>query len=156
MKITSREAYVLGWVFGRISGESTGKEIGGPVEWAAQRPFSGLAKVLSEAHQIGSIKPDLNAQIAEALDEITHTPDEPEEVQPLEIQGSWELGYYAGKSGRPLAGAFDISQARKTKGMTQTQLADIIGVDQALVSRWESGKVSPNKANLQKLRDALR
>lgn len=106
--MTQREAYVFGWVFGRLNAESK---------------------------KNGS-----------------------EECQPLEIQVSWQLGYYAGKSKRPLAREafdFDIVAARKAKGMTQAQLADAMGVDQPVISRWESGKVSPNKENLAKLKEIL-
>lgn len=155
MKITTREAYVLGWVFGRISAESTKREIGGPIEWAAQRPFNGLGKIISAAHQSHLLTPELEDQIGKALNEITQCPEEPEKVQPLENQCSWDLGYYAGKFKRPLSGAFDIAQTRRAKGITQEQLANIVGVDQALISRWESGKISPNAENLQKLKDAL-
>ena len=40
-------------------------------------------------------------------------------------------------------------------GVTQAQLADAMGVDQAVISRWESGKVSPNAENLAKLKELL-
>lgn len=39
--------------------------------------------------------------------------------------------------------------------LTQAQLADVIGVDQAVVSRWKSGKVSPNAENMKKLKGLL-
>ena len=83
---------------------------------------------------------------------VRHAPE-----QPLELQGSWQLGYYAGKGKRPLATAeFDISNARRARKMTQAQLADAIGMDQAMISRWESGKVTPNKESMKKLKEILR
>lgn len=36
----------------------------------------------------------------------------------------------------------DIKEARLKKGLTQTQLADLIGKDQAAVSRYESGALA--------------
>ena len=39
--------------------------------------------------------------------------------------------------------------------MTQAQLAEAMGVDQAVISRWEAGKVHPNAANLSKLKGIL-
>ena len=124
------------------------------------RPYTCSAQVVSAAHSNGILTPELDAQIGEALSEISSIEPEmdggSEKVQPLEIQGSWQLGYYAGKGKHPLAGsAFDISADRKTKKLTQAQLAELMGVDQALVSRWESGKVSPNKDNLAKLKEIL-
>ena len=49
----------------------------------------------------------------------------------------------------------DIAAARKAKGLTQAQLADAMDVNQAVISRWESGKVSPNAWNLDKLKEIL-
>lgn len=158
--MTNREAYVFGWVFGRLSAETFPEEIGGDVALAAPRPYTANARIISDAHRIGILNGDLDRQIGEALCEIDSI-DPPmdggsEKYQPLEIQGSWQLGYYAGRGKLPLAQeTFDISAARKSKKLTQAQLADQIGVDQALVSRWESGKVSPNKENLAKLKEIL-
>ncbi len=157
--MTNREAYVFGWVFGRINAEVE-NSIGGDVTLASQRPYTASAKVISDAHRLGLLKGDLDQQVGEALCEISAV-DPPmengsEKFQPLEIQSSWQLGYYAGKGRQPLAAAaFDIAAARKARKMTQQQLADAMGVDQALVSRWESGKVSPNRSNLEKLKEIL-
>lgn len=157
--MTNREAYIFGWVFGRLNAESK-QDIGGDFGDACAHPYSGNAEVISAANNLHLLTPDIDAQIAEALAEISNI--EPpmekgvEKRRPIEIQGSWQLGYYAGKSKRPLAGAeFDIAAARKAKNMTQSQLAEAMGVDQALVSRWENGKVSPNKENLAKLKEIL-
>ena len=158
--MTNREAYVFGWVFGRLNVEAYPQEIGGDFTLAAQRPYTALARVISDAHRLGILKGDLDQQVAEALCEITSI-DPPveggsEKFQPLEMQGAWQLGFFAGKGKRPLASAeFDIAAARKAKGLTQAQLADAMGVDQAVISRWESGKVSPNAENLAKLKELL-
>lgn len=156
----NREAYVFGWVFGRLNAEAFPQSVGGDVALAAPRPYSANARVISDAHRLGLLTGDLEQQVGEALCEITSI-DPPmeegsEKFQPLEIQGSWQLGYYAGKGKRPLAvSEFDIAAARRSKKMTQSQLAEEMGVDQAVVSRWESGKVSPNKENLAKLKEIL-
>lgn len=158
--MTSREAYVFGWVFGRLSIEAFPAEIGGDVALAATRPYTANARIISDAHRLEILKGDLDKQIGEALCEIKSI-DPPmesgsEKYQPLELQGAWQIGYYTGKGKRPLAsGEFDISAARKEKRLTQTQLSEQMGVDQALISRWESGKVSPNKENLAKLKEIL-
>lgn len=158
--MTNRDAYIFGWVFGRINAEVFPDDIG-PDPWeACMRPYTCSAQVISAAHEKGLLSGDLDQQIGEALSEINCIEPEmdggSEKVQPLEIQGSWQLGYFAGRAKRPLAGeAFDISAARRAKKLTQAQLADQMGVDQALVSRWESGKVSPNKDNLSRLKEIL-
>lgn len=48
-----------------------------------------------------------------------------------------------------------IKEYRESKGMTQVELAALIGVPQAAVSRWESGAISPSVGNLRKLADAF-
>lgn len=158
--MTNREAYVFGWVFGRLNAEAYKTDLGGSVEFAAPRPYAANAKVIADAHRRRLLTGDLERQIGEALCEITSI--EPpmkggsEKCQPLEIQGSWQLGYYAGRAKSPLPpAALDIAAARKAKGMTQAQLAEQMGVDQALVSRWEAGKVQPNHENMAKLRSIL-
>lgn len=158
--MTNREAYVFGWVFGRLSAESFPEEIGGDVALAAPRPYTANARIISDAHRIGILRGSLDQQVGEALCEITSI-DPPmdggsEKYQPLEVQGSWQMGYYAGRGKRPLVQeTFDISAARRAKKLTQAQLADRMGVDQAHVSKWESGQITPNKENLAKLKEIL-
>jgi transcriptional regulator with XRE-family HTH domain len=36
-----------------------------------------------------------------------------------------------------------LREARHSAGLTQQQLADRLGVDQAMVARWETGRVEP-------------
>lgn len=71
-------------------------------------------------------------------------------------QASWQLGYYAGLYKRPIPSqSFDIGAARKAKKMTQTQLAELMGVDQAHISRWERGEIKPAPENLAALKKIL-
>ena len=158
--MTNRDAYVFGWVFGRLNAEAFPDSIGGDITLAAARPYTASAKVISDAHRLGLLRGDLDRQVGEALCEITEI--EPpmsggsEKSQPLEIQGSWQLGFYSGRGNRPLSpGEFDIAAARMRKKMTQTELAEQLGVDQARVSKWESGKVHPNSESLAKLKEIL-
>ena len=155
--MTNHESYVLGWVYGKI--RSYDKNLGWDNDIASPRPFSANANILSLAHQNGILKGDLDLQVMEALSEIDSLPEMDggsEKYQPLENQGSWQLGYYAGLSGKPLSrNEFDIALARKKKELTQLELAEQMGVDQALVSRWESGKVHPNAENVEKLKKIL-
>lgn len=49
----------------------------------------------------------------------------------------------------------DYGLARKRLGLTQTQLASIIGVDQSTVALWESGKTKPRVSLLPKVAEIL-
>ena len=158
--MTNREAYVFGWVYGRICAELKELPLPNNISLAAARPYCGNAQIITAAHRDRVITPELNAQLAEALSEIdsVEIPMQggSEKVQPLEMQGTWQLGYYAGMSKRPLAAdTFDIEAARRAKGMTQKQLASALGVDQPTISRWESGRVSPNKNSLSRIKEVL-
>lgn len=53
------------------------------------------------------------------------------------------------------AWAKDIASARKLNGLTQTQLAEVMGVSQSAVTDWERGKNKPTAENIVKLREVL-
>ena len=160
--MTAREAYVFGWVYGYLlqTAGGAGKEIGGDIALAPARPYSANARILTDAQREGLLSAAAGQAVGEALWEIQQV-DPPmdggsEAYQPLALQGSWWLGYYAGLGGKPLAPAeFDIAAARKARGMTQAQLAEAMGVDQAHISRWESGRVRPSAENMNRLRELL-
>ena len=44
-----------------------------------------------------------------------------------------------------------FSSAREKAGMTQTEAAKALGVNQSAVSFWESGKTQPRSAQLPKI-----
>ena len=46
-----------------------------------------------------------------------------------------------------------IKELRLSKGITQTELADLCGVHQTAVSQWEKGRTLPDKQTLVKLSD---
>lgn len=49
----------------------------------------------------------------------------------------------------------EIKRLREAAGLRQYELADLMGVKQASVSAWESGKAKPTAANLEKLASIL-
>ncbi len=51
--------------------------------------------------------------------------------------------------------AYQITRLRMTKGITQTQLADIVGTKQSSIARLESGKTMPRLSFLRKIINAL-
>lgn len=48
-----------------------------------------------------------------------------------------------------------IREARKSRGLTQTQLADTLGTSQGWLSQWERGTRTPSVDWLSRLADAL-
>ncbi len=48
-----------------------------------------------------------------------------------------------------------IKKMRIKRGLTQGQLAELLGVKQSHVSRWESGVYLPNATTLKKLAEVL-
>lgn len=61
---------------------------------------------------------------------------------------AWKKAWYEANKDRVAAQQKCIALARKAQGMTQSELAAIVGVTQATVSLWETGAV---KANWDKL-----
>lgn len=55
---------------------------------------------------------------------------------------------------RVVASAF-VPNPRKRAGVSQTRLAEALGVTQAAVAQWESGKAEPTLFNLRRLADIL-
>ena len=49
-----------------------------------------------------------------------------------------------------------IKQLRESKGLTQVQLAKIIGVTSASIARWEKGQTKPRAGHLKALQKALK
>jgi transcriptional regulator with XRE-family HTH domain len=55
----------------------------------------------------------------------------------------------------PMGYADNIVRLRKAQKLTQAQLAEMVGVEQPTVQRWEAGKREPDFENLSNLADAL-
>ena len=48
-----------------------------------------------------------------------------------------------------------LREARRAAGLTQTQLADLLGVAQQHVARWETGRVEPRARIAVRVSEAL-
>ena len=46
-----------------------------------------------------------------------------------------------------------LRKLRKSRGLTQMEVAEKLGVDQSAISCWERGLYSPTKANLKAMSD---
>lgn len=51
----------------------------------------------------------------------------------------------------PTMDGIEVLKIRKRLGFTQKELAELIGVDQVSVNRWEKGKRKPSKLAIRQL-----
>ena len=111
MKITNREAYVLGWVYGRACAAAYPKRPAIDANIAPAVPLSAMASAINCVKINGKSTPELEAEFTAALSEIESVPAAPvteqETPQPLEKQSYWALGFNSGSNGSP------IPEARK-------------------------------------------
>lgn len=49
----------------------------------------------------------------------------------------------------------NLKNARKQKGLTQNKLAELIGVQRSVISKYESGLIEPSVAQIERMADAL-
>lgn len=164
--MTHNEAYLYGYSYGLICSIPKVAEkydhSGFKLEQAGQYPIKGWSALQFWAIREHCIDEDMNRRIAEIISHV----DEFEEsdftqFQPPQMQMSFTQGYLAGFNGRPCNYNFgkllgpDIAAARKKKGLTQQQLADLVGVSREQVARWESGSNEPGDASKAKLKEVL-
>lgn len=154
--MTSREAFVFGWMYGRIERRLPDYDKSGfKFRQASEYPLAGFGAIHAEAMRRGVLTDQDVEEIMAAAQEIDSVEDDG--IQPMQYQGAWQLAYYKGKSGQPLPQeGIDIKAARIAKRIPQAQLAELMGVDQPVISRWENGTVKPSAANMAKLREILK
>lgn len=78
----------------------------GNLQLAAMRPFTSMAQVIFKMH-LHKVNKDVDRKVMEALTivDFIDIVDGTEPVQPIEMQGEWQRGFYtarAGKAGRRL------------------------------------------------------
>lgn len=59
------------------------------------------------------------------------------------------------KAGRAVRLAFEIRALREKKGLSQRELAELVGTTQSAIARLEAGNVSPSLRTLDKIAGAL-
>ena len=149
---TAKQMYLLGQVY-RCLNDIMGTRSCNPS--ADIFPIKYLVMTLVRVPS-KNIPKRVETTLREILDSIS--PEEMEELisnpspTPMEIRMNWQLGY---SSGYKLLQPSPITQKRKAKGLTQDDLAKIIGCTQKDISRWEGEVYKPNIENFQKLAAAL-
>ena len=153
----NRTAYILGWLYGRIYTKIPQDQQPGPgaIAFAHQCPFDALGQL----HQLGVRYAPPGSVLED--DEITAAFDElPPEIEHrptgMEWESYWVKGYHSGKAGSCCAPPrFDIRARRKGKGLSQDELAKMMGVSREQVSRWENGANAPTEKNMENLKKIL-
>lgn len=149
---TARQMYLLGQVY-RCLNEILDTKICN--QSADIFPVKHLVMTLIRVPS-KNIPKRVEAALLEIMDSIN--PDEMEMLisnphpTPMEVRLNWQLGY---SDGYKLLQPSPIAKKRKAKGLTQDDLAKIVGCTQKDISRWESGVYKPNIENFQKLATAL-
>lgn len=102
------------------------------------------------------ICPKLDFLISELMEEIS--PEDIDELiknpkpSAMELRVAWFRGY----DNRSLANVKPpLARLREKKGLTQNDLAELIGVPQNTIARWESGAVIPREKSVEKLAKVL-
>jgi len=138
--MTHATIFVYGYIFGILKNAAPDSLTANDFERCAMSPTTETARVITKMHNLRKITPDIDRKIAAAFSQITEFDEQDaHRMQPVELQSSWQRGYYAALAGTPLNSWGDISAARKAKGMSQAQLADSLGVTQAYISAVENG-----------------
>ena len=58
-------------------------------------------------------------------------------------------------AGRAIRLAFEIRALREKKGLSQRQLAELVGTTQSALARLEGGRISPSLPTLDRIANAL-
>lgn len=59
------------------------------------------------------------------------------------------------RAGRAIRLAFEIRALREKKGLSQRQLAELVGTTQSAIARLEGGRISPSLPTLDRIARAL-
>lgn len=154
MNMKSDQIYTLGWVYGLVT--KAVPEAEGNLQLAAMRPFSSMAQAIFKMH-LHKVSKDVDLKVMEALAGVDFIDivGGGEPVQPIEMQGEWQRGFYAARAGKKLDGSYDIAAARKTAGITQAELAEKLGVTQAFISAVEGGSKKAPSEMIQRIKEII-
>lgn len=149
--MTKNDVMCLGWAYGYLSDfREVSSEV---VAMACMRPLYGLTQLINKMKMSSEINSEMDEVLTEILSGVNTTDKNMDSVISLEFQGIWWLAYYRGKAGAPLK--FNIAERRKQMGLTQNDLAEQLGVTQAMISRWENDVVDPSPGYAERLRQIL-
>lgn len=149
---TTHNMYLMGQIYGALADagapgtQDTNAEI-----FPAKSLFIALLRTPKRL-----ISPKLDSLISELMEEISSEDMEDliknSKPSAMELRISWFRGY----DNRSLANVKPpLARLREKHGLTQNDLAELIGVPQNTIARWESGTVTPREKSLEKLAKVL-
>ena len=148
------ELYVIGRLFRILMDASRDRGANrAELENATHNPMAAIGTAYTRLIKLHKLTPDLEKKINVLLEPI-----DPDDMNfncspSLEMQSSFMAGYEIGDRG--LFKISQIAKRRKDAAMTQSELAQKIGVSQKDISRWENGVVNPSVQSLKQLAIAL-
>lgn len=121
--------------------ETRRKELGLTLDDIAQE--IGVARSTVQRYEKGTIE-KIKLPVIEAIARI------------LSVDPAWLCGKTDEMNTKPLQKLCEnLKNARKQKGLTQSQMADLIGVQRSVISRYESGLIEPSVTQIERMADAL-
>ena len=118
--MTHATIFVYGYIFGLIKQTAPDVLTANDFERCAMYPTTETARIISKAHTLRKVTPDLDRKLAAAFSQITELDEEAaHRVQPIELQGSWQRGYYAAMAGNPLNSWLDLNQMEEYLGIME-------------------------------------
>lgn len=141
------QVYAIGQIYKVITEACPQAEIPDP----EMRPLRTYTMAMLRLQQNRKSTPRIEKILAELSDQINDEDWEGIFDTPvsIDLRGAFYFGFYKGVEKTKLAAV------RKSRNLTQLQLAEKAGVTQKDISRWEQGAIQPGTENLKKLATAL-
>lgn len=137
MENLKKQVYVLGEIYGRLS--QINKDYYTPQKhsFAMMYPLKGVSQALFSIFKNNKMDEKNDEYVKLRMDEVSE--EFTKEAISIELQGIFELGFYAGKY-KPTV----RDLIAKTK-LTQQEIADKIDVSKMTIGRWVRDETQPSE-----------
>lgn len=175
-KLSNSEIMALGWLYSKIE-DVIGEDYDVNrllYKKACETPVRAISLALKSMPRVTSSNADQMREITECISKLKSlisTLNFSTEFLGLSEsqQMIWEIGYFSAKNGDPMPELSYLSDDeveqdnfrnliidfRKTHNLSQSSMAEILQIDRAQLSRWETGQVIPYNTSRQKAIKAM-